>query len=274
MMQKRILSIQDISCLGRCSQTVALPILSAFGHETAILPTAILSTHTGGFGVPVVTHLTEQAERTADHWLNEGVRFDGIVTGYLGSLEAIELVKRISGMLLNEEGLLIVDPAMADHGKMYAGLPDGYADAMKSLCRQADIILPNVTEASILFDTTVDNNDFESYVNLMNQRTPKQDVVLTGIEDGRDTMVIAVCEGERAEAVRHERLQGSYHGTGDIFTASFAGALLSGYNMVNSAEIAGNFTLQAIKKTDPDAPRRYGVSFERALPELIRNLNN
>ena len=150
MTYKRILTIQDISCVGQCSTTVAMPILSACGHETCILPTAILSTHTGGFSKPVVTNLVAGGDRMWRHWQQEGIRFDAILTGYLGSIAAVEVACDIAGALLAENGVLIVDPAMADHGKLYSGFDGEYVAAMEKLCRKADILLPNITEAAML----------------------------------------------------------------------------------------------------------------------------
>ena len=165
MAYKRILTIQDISCVGQCSMTVALPILSACGHETCILPTAVLSTHTGGFGKPVVSHLDTVLLDIWRHWKENDITFDAILVGYLGSVPAIETVMEIADALLAPGGMLIVDPAMADHGKYYSGFDESYAQAMKVLCRKADIIIPNITEAAMLsgkeYRTVLDEN----YVN-------------------------------------------------------------------------------------------------------------
>ena len=151
MAYKRILTIQDISCVGQCSMTVAMPILSACGHETCILPTAVLSTHTGGFGKPVVQHL--EVDGMWKHWKEQGITFDAILVGYLGSIAAIEMVSEILDKMLAPGGISIVDPAMADHGKRYSGLSEEYAREMEALCRRADIILPNVTEAAMFTGT-------------------------------------------------------------------------------------------------------------------------
>ena len=150
MQYRRILTIQDISCVGQCSMTVALPILSACGQECCVLPTAILSTHTGGFGKPEIVHLTDSAQRMWRHWQQQNITFDAILIGYLGSVEAIHMVEKIIDALLAPEGIVIIDPAMADHGKLYAGFDDTYVAAMKELCTHADILMPNLTEAAML----------------------------------------------------------------------------------------------------------------------------
>ena len=149
MAYKRILTIQDISCVGQCSMTVALPILSACGHETCILPTALLSTHTGGFGKPVVVHFDDVLDGMWRHWQENSIAFDAILVGYLGSVEAVKTAGKIMDTMLAPGGISIVDPAVADHGKRYSGLSEEYARAMEGLCRRADIILPNVTEAAM-----------------------------------------------------------------------------------------------------------------------------
>ena len=145
MAYKRILTIQDISCLGQCSITVAMPVLSACGHEVCVLPTALLSTHTGGFGKPEVLHLTDMAEGIWRHWQRCGITFDAVLVGYLGSTGAVALTHRILDELVAPGGLVIIDPAMADHGRRYSGLDEAYAQAMADLCRRADILMPNIT---------------------------------------------------------------------------------------------------------------------------------
>ena len=179
MPYRRILTIQDISCVGQCSMTVALPILSACGHETCILPAAVLSTHTGGFGKPVITNLTSGMDAIWRHWHRQGITFDAIYTGYLGSVEAVRIVSELTEGLLAPEGMLIVDPAMADHGKLYSGLDAAYADAMQSLCLHADVMLPNITEAAMMTGMPYSDSPDETYVLNLLERLDGKDVVLT-----------------------------------------------------------------------------------------------
>ena len=149
-MYRRVLTMQDISCVGQCSTTVALPILSACGLEACILPTALLSTHTGGFGKPAVVHFDGALTDIWHHWQENGITFDAILVGYLGSLAAVKAAGEIIDRLLAPGGVAIVDPAMADNGKLYSGFDEDYVRAIGSLAGKADIILPNVTEAAIL----------------------------------------------------------------------------------------------------------------------------
>ena len=157
---KRVLTIQDISCVGKCSLTVALPIISAFGIETAILPTAVLSTHTM-FKNFTFKDLTDELEKISDHWKKEQIGFDAIYTGYLGSFEQIDLVCEIVNILRDENTLVIVDPVMADNGKLYPGFTEEFAKEMAKLCSKADIILPNMTEASFMLGIPYPGTDYD-----------------------------------------------------------------------------------------------------------------
>ena len=272
MAYKRILTIQDISCVGQCSMTVALPILSACGHETCILPTAVLSTHTGGFGRPAVTHLDGSLDAMVRHWQENEITFDAVYTGYLGSIGAIQTAGEILRTMLAPDGIAIVDPAMADHGKRYSGLSGEYAEAMKSLCQQADILLPNITEAAMLAGLPYRENLDEGYVRelLLAQTAPN--VVLTGVGYTPEETGAAVREGECLRRYAHPRLGGSCHGTGDIFAAAFTGALMQEKELFDAVKIAADFTCQCIQHTRTAPSHWYGVKFEPALPSLITML--
>ena len=166
MQDKRILTIQDISCVGQCSLTVALPIISACGIECAILPSAVLSTHTGGFTNFTFRDLTEDIPAIRKHWEDENIKFDAVYTGYLGSVKQMDYVSEIMESLLKEGGLKIVDPAMADNGKLYTGFNMDFVKAMAGLCTKADIILPNITEAAFMTDSEcILENHNEAYIN-------------------------------------------------------------------------------------------------------------
>ena len=273
MPYRRILTIQDISCVGQCSMTVAMPILSACGHETCILPTAVLSTHTGGFGKPEVIHLTQAAEGMWRHWQSCGITFDAVLVGYLGSVGAVELVHRILDNLVAPGGVVIIDPAMADHGRRYSGLDEEYERAMAGLCRRADILMPNITEAAYLAGMEYRELLDEGYVNSLVEALPCDKVVLTGVGfDGKTTGAM-VKDGPLLTHVAHRKVGGSCHGTGDIFAACFAGCLMQGKSMVEAAQIAGEFTALAIAETVANPVHWYGVKFETVLPELMRRLN-
>lgn len=268
MEYKRILTIQDISCVGQCSMTVAMPILSAWGHETCILPTAILSTHTGGFGKPSVRHLDDALDGIWHHWKANGIAFDAVLVGYLGSIPAIHTAMDIMDQLLAPGGVSIVDPAMADHGKLYSGLDEAYAEQMKTLCHCADMILPNITEAAMLSGLPYREVMDEDYVNSLLEGLGHSDVVLTGVGYQPDQTGAVLYHQGAIQYVSHEKLGGSFHGTGDIFAACFTGSLMSGIDLAESVKNAAVFTKNAIQHTLDHPAHWYGVKFEPLLGSL------
>lgn len=272
MAYQRILTIQDISCAGQCSMTVALPVLSACGHEVCILPSAVLSTHTGGFQRPVVQDLTANMEAIRSHWQREGISFDLIYTGYLGSIQTIQEAARIMDTMLSPGGRIIVDPAMADHGKLYKGFDSDYAAAMSDLCSRADIMLPNITEAAMMTGMPYRETYDEAYIRELLTGLGGKDVLLTGVGFTPDQTGFALRTAEGISFGHHRRLERSYHGTGDLFASAFTGALACGKTELRAARIASEFTLRSIQNTF-DAPAHwYGVKFETALPYLIEML--
>ena len=274
MAYKRILTIQDISCVGQCSMTVAMPILSACGHETCILPTAMLSTHTGGFGKPAVVHLDEHMEAIWQHWMENQITFDAILVGYLGSDTSVAMTERIIGQLLAPGGVSIVDPAMADHGKCYSGFDEKYVRAMEHLCRKADMILPNITEAAMLAECPYSENLSEDYVENLLEALHHPCVILTGVGYREDETGAAVYNGGRLEYYHHPKKEKNFSGTGDMFAACFTGALLQEKSIMDSVRIAADFVCKAIENTVAAPAHWYGVKFETALPWLIRSLQN
>ena len=273
MAYKRILTIQDVSCVGQCSMTVALPILSACGHETCILPTALLSTHTGGFGKPAVAHMDDILDAMWQHWKENNITFDAILVGYLGSTAAIATTEKILEELLAPGGVSIVDPAMADHGKLYSGFDTEYARAMEGLCRRADIILPNITEAAMFAGEPFREELDEEYVRNLLKKLNHSQVILTGVGYREGETGAALWEEGKLSHYFHPKLGGSYHGTGDMFAACFAGAMMQGKTNLESVQIAVDFVGKAIENTQRSPAHWYGVKFETALPELIRMLD-
>ena len=269
MPYRRILTIQDISCVGQCSMTVALPILSACGHETCILPAAVLSTHTGGFGKPAMTNLTSGMDAIWRHWHRQGITFDAIYTGYLGSIESVRIVSELTKVLLAPEGILIVDPAMADHGKLYSGLDAAYANAMRSLCLRADVMLPNITEAAMMTGMPYSDSPDEAYVLNLLERLGGKDVVLTGVGIAPDQTGAAIRRNGKITFYSHEKIGASYSGTGDIFASAFTGSYLQEKTMEQAVQIASDYTCQCIRNTFESPAHWYGVKFETALPYLI-----
>lgn len=276
MKDKRILTIQDISCLGQCSLTVALPIISACGFETCIIPSAILSTHTYGFKNYTFHDLTDDIPLIENHWVSENIKFSTVYTGYLGSSKQIEYIKHIVNTCLEKDGLFIVDPAMADNGKLYPAFDQEYVDNMKTLCFSADIILPNITEACLLTDTEYKTEYDEAYIKeLINKliNAGAKDIVLTGVGYDNSSTGVVVCQNNVISYYRHKKIEKGCHGTGDVYASSFVGALSSGKSMFDAAKIAADYTLLCIEKTQDDKDHWYGVKFEKYLPELIKKLD-
>ena len=209
----------------------------------------------------------------ARHWLREGISFDLIYTGYLGSIPAIEEVMWILDHILAPGGRIIVDPAMADHGKFYKGFDDAYGEAMKKLCQRADIVLPNITEAAMMSEMSYRETFDETYVRALLMTFPGKSVLLTGVGFAPDQTGFALRQDGQIHIEHHRRLDRSYHGTGDLFASAFVGALASGKSEPEAARIASNFTLRSIENTYDQPAHQYGVKFETALPELIRSLS-
>ncbi len=271
---KRILTIQDISCFGKCSLTVALPILSAMGIETAILPTAVLSTHTLFKGF-TCKDLSDQLRPITDHWKREGITFDAVCTGYLGTEEEIDTVVGIIEAFRKPDTLVFVDPAMGDNGKLYPAFDAHYARKNADLCAVADIADPNLTEAAYLTGLPYRETYTEAYVREMllalaglGTKTP----ILTGISlsEGK-TGAMGYDSGKKEFfCYQNDRVPAAYHGTGDIFSSVLAGAFVLGMDRTAALKIAADYTARTIAETlkNPENPW-YGVDFEAVIPELV-----
>ena len=275
MAYQRILTIQDISCVGQCSLTVALPILSACGHETAALPTAVLSTHTGRFQGYTFRDLTDDIPGIQAHWEREGLDFSAVYTGYLASARQIALVRDVIRSRLRPGGVLIVDPAMADDGRLYSGFGTDVVDAMRMLCAGADYLLPNVTEAALLAGMDYREEFDRAYAERLAAgaaASARQTVILTGVgfEPGK-TGFLLWKDGESSYYV-HEKSPCGGYGTGDVFAAAFTGALLSGIGTEQAARIAAEYTGHCAARTAQDPAHWYGLEFEPELSWLIRRL--
>lgn len=256
--------------MGQCSMSVALPILSACGHETCVLPTAVLSSHTGGFREPHIYSLAGEISGIVEHWKREKINFDFIYTGYLGSVEAVSMARRIGAELLASGGKLVVDPAMADNGQLYRGFDNAYVEAMENLCAEADIIIPNLTEAAMLRNIPYQEQVDWAYVSQLTGG--KETMVLTGVGDCPERTGVAVVSDGRVECYTHKRLDKSYHGTGDMFSAAFVGALACGKDLFQAAKIGADFVYACIEKTAEEPAHWYGVKFEPALKKLMQML--
>lgn len=272
MEYKRILTIQDISCVGQCSLTVALPILSACGIETAILPSAVLSTHTAGFSGFTFRDLTDDMPAIKEHWQKEGIKFDSIYTGYLGSTKQVGYVKDILDTMGKGGSVKIVDPAFADNGKLYPIFDSIYVDAMKTLCPSADILLPNITEAAFLAGVEYKEVYDESYIKELLSELSKlgrSTIVLTGVSYAPEKTGVVVYENGRNGYYEHRRIAKGCHGTGDVYASAFTGALVRGRSIFDAAKIAADYTVRCIENTQDDPDHWYGVKFEPVLSELI-----
>lgn len=276
-MQKRVAAIHDISGFGKCSLTVALPIISAAGIETAVIPTAVLSTHTGGFSDFTFRDLTDDILPIAEHWKSEGLHFDAIYTGYLGSFRQIDIVCRIIELLRDDDTIVVVDPVMADHGKLYRSFPEDFPLAMKKLCAIADIIIPNITEACLMlgqeYKQAPHSKEYiENLLYALRKLGPRIPV-LTGVTFDNKKLGAACIENGEIKYAFAPRVNAFYHGTGDVFGSAFIGALLNGNDLQKSIEIAAIFTRGCIDRTAVFHPEvQYGVNFEDELPEYLRLL--
>lgn len=275
MAYKRILTVQDVSCVGQCSLTVALPILSACGLETAIIPSAVLSTHTGGFKGFTFRDLTSDIPLIREHWEKENITFDAVYTGYLGSTEQVAYVADVIDSRLREGGLRIVDPAMADNGKLYTGFDAEFVEAMKTLVFSADIVLPNITEACFLTGTEYKEEYDENYIrDLIGKITAggAKTVILTGVGYRPGKTGVAVAENGTIRYYEHEKIANGCHGTGDVYASAFVGAVMQGKDAYEAAKIAADYTVLCIRNTAGDKDHWYGVKFEPVLGALIEAL--
>ena len=268
--------------MGQCSGTVALPIISACGQECCIIPSAVLSTHTGGFSGFTFRDLSEDIPLIEKHWRSEEIKFDCIYTGYLGSTSQIAYVKSIIGTCLKEGGKVIVDPAMADNGKLYGNFGMDYVKEMRTLCAMADVVIPNITEASLLTDKPYMEKYGQDYVYSLVEALKglgSRAVLMTGVgyADGKTGVLADGPEGRyyyEHDYLRTEIKPNGWHGTGDVYASAFAGAWAGGKSMEEAARVAADYVVECIKET-LDAPEHwYGVRFERAIPWLIKALEN
>lgn len=272
MAYPKVLTIQDISCVGQCSLTVALPIISACGVETCVLPSAVLSTHTSGFSGFTFRDLTDDIPAISDHWEKENIKFDGIYTGYLGSTKQIDYIINIIKTLNKDSAKAIIDPAMADNGKLYPLFDMEYVEAMKKLCALADYVVPNITEACFLTGVEYKTEYDRAYVDTLIKKLLAlgcKNVVLTGISYRNGKTGVVVFENGEYSYYEHDFLPNSCHGTGDIYASAFTGALLRGKTAFEAAKIAADYTVECIRQTADEENHWYGAKFEPALKTLI-----
>ncbi len=274
-MYKRMLTIQDVSCVGQCSATVALPVISACGVECAMLPSAVLSNHTGGFSAWTFKDLTDEMPKIEAEWRRQRIGFDAFYTGYVCPPQ-IDPILSIMSSAANPGALRFVDPVMADNGKLYTGFGDDFPAQMARLCSGADFILPNLTEAAFLLGRrpVLEGYD-EAFVEEMVaglHAIGANNVVLTGVSFDPELLGTAVSDGSSVRYDFNRRLPRTSHGTGDVFASVFAGAVMRGLPALEASALAADVVCAAIEETPQD--HWYGVAFERALPMLAERLRD
>ena len=275
---KRIMTIQDISCVGKCSLTVALPVISAAGIETSVLPTAVLSTHTA-FPSFTFKDLTDEIQPIGETLQKLNIDFDALYTGYLGSFRQVQCVEEFIDKFKKDNTFIMVDPAMADNGKMYCGFTEDFADSMAHLCGKADLIVPNLTEASFMLHIPYTEQYDEDYIKEVLVSLTKlgaKAAAISGVSFNENEIGFYLYDSRTKQFSYYfnEKLPVSYHGTGDVFASSAIAAHMNGLDLHDSLSLATDFTLEAMKYTVKDENSRfYGVNFEEALPFLIEKIN-
>lgn len=267
-------AVQDLSGFGRCSITVALPILSAMGVQLSCLPTAVLSTHTGGFTGYTFRDLTCDMEPFFRHWQKEGFQFDALYTGYLGSLEQLDIVQRFFDAFQTKDNITLVDPVMGDHGVLYSRFDDRMVKGIRALCARADVMVPNLTEAAFLTDTPYrpdiqkESDILEVCERLM--ALGAKSVVLTGVRPQKDHLGAACFDGNRLHIYAQPHVPKQYDGTGDVFASVLLGGMLQGKTLEKSMEAAADFTRICVQQSmENGTDMHHGVDFEACLPLLI-----
>ena len=287
---KRVLTVQDISCVGKCSLTAAIPVISAMGIEVCPLPTAILSNHTA-FSSFSFLDLTDKIPEILNEWKKQGFHFDAIYTGYLGSIKQIDLVHKILDEFAQNDTLVVIDPCMADNGKLYTGFSQDFVKQMAKLCGRANVILPNMTEACFLvnqdYDFLAQTNESITKVMAKLLSLGAQQVILKGVEFSKEKIGVAYCSQklfdnnfstnennmEDMNIYFHHRYDENFHGTGDVFASAVTGALVLKKDIKDAVKIACDFVQESIECTllNPNY-NWYGVDFESALRNLPKKL--
>ncbi len=277
--QKRIAAIHDISCFGKCSLTVALPIISAAGIEVSAIPTAVLSTHTGGIPGWTYRDLTEDILPIVDHWQSLDLEFDALYTGFLGSFAQLDIVAEIFDRLKSPQNTIIVDPVMADNGQLYQLFPLDFPAGMRKLCTKADVVVPNITEAVLMLDEPYREGPYTpAYIEGLLKKIAglgPQQVVLTGVHFDKQRLGAASYDSISG-AINYAFstwVEGYYHGTGDVFASALTAALLTDISLPRSVEIAVDYTVGSINRTiAAGTDIRFGVDFERGISQFLKQL--
>ncbi len=276
---KRVAAIHDLSGFGKCSLTVALPILSAAGIETTALPTAVLSTHTGGISGFTYLDMTGEMRPFMNHWKSLDIHFDAIYSGFLGSIEQIDIVTDFFDTFRQNDTLILVDPVMADNGELYKVFTSDFVEGMKRICSKADIIVPNLTEATLLLNEEYLPGPYtkayiEDVLIKLSELGPEK-IVLTGVYFDEDNLGAATYDKTTGDTTFTlvQKIPGYYHGTGDVFASALLSGLMNHFTLGESAGIAVRYTAESIRRTfEAQTDHRFGVDFEHGFPQLLREL--
>ena len=271
MNYKKILTVQDISCVGQCSLTVALPILSVCGFETCVLPCSVLSNHTTGFDEYTFKDLSSEMGLIQRRWVNQNIKFSAVYSGYIGNVQQLENLKNVINTCLEPDATVIIDPAMADNGMLYPGFDSCFVNKVKEMASYADYLLPNVTEACLLTDITYQENYDETFIiQLMNKLASLgcPNIAITGVSFEKITTGVAIWENGNYNYCKHSRIDKSVPGTGDVFASVFTGAILKSHSIQQAAVIASDFVLECLKETIKYPQHSYGPVFEPILYKL------
>lgn len=272
----RVAAVHDLSGFGRCSLSIVMPTLSAMGVQCCPLPTAFLSTHTGGFTGNTFLDLTNQMAPVTEHWSREGVTFDAVYTGFMGSREQMTLTEEFIRAFKTEKNLVVIDPVMGDHGKPYRTYTPEMCSAMTELAAHADVLTPNRTEAAILLGVpyeVVSLNTEDACREWVRRLSDdgRRSVVLTGVSLAPDS-VGAVCfdrDTRKISFVSAKKVDEQFHGTGDLFASVLTGALVRGKTLCDAAQMASDFvSITAARTAGQNIPKREGVDFEPLLWRL------
>lgn len=280
-MQKRVVAIHDISCVGKCSLTVALPVLSAAGVEVSVLPTALLSTHTGGFDGYTYLDLTDEIPKIVNHWKSLKMKVDAFYTGFLGSEAQADMVCGIIDALADADTLIFTDPVMGDNGRLYSSFLPTFPEKMKTLCRRSQILTPNLTEACLLTNTEYrpDGYDREYIEEILRKLASfgSETVIITGVSLEKGTLGAAYSDTKTGESgfSFSENVHGMFHGAGDVFAAALLGALLNKKDIKTAVDIALDLTVGSIKRTyAAQTDTRFGLDFEHGLGDYAHRVSS
>lgn len=271
--QKRIALVNDITGFGRCSITVELPLISAMKIQACPLPTALLSVHTG-FESHYIDDYTDRMLPYMENWQENGVEFDGICTGFLGSVEQINIVEEFISRFKKNGTKVMVDPVMGDYGKIYSSYTLDMCWEMRRLLKKADLVTPNLTEACQLLDIeypkngNISDDDLIKMAKALSDKGPSQ-VVITGLHDDKGIKNFIYERGGVVKTFIEPKIGGDRSGTGDAFAAIVAGSLVNGLSLEEAVEKAASFITKVLRYTvELDLPWNYGLPFEEFLTEL------